>query len=92
LIHKSKQVSRSINEAVRSINTIKAEEEYIEHKFPDKANYINTNTRVNIKGLIKTPAAFKCYCTINAYSQLDAERNQNTKSKECLHYSKTESW
>ena len=44
--------SRVVKEAIYIIDAIKAENQYINKKFEDKANFIDTEARINIKDLI----------------------------------------
>ena len=60
---------------------------YIEEKFKGKGDLIDQNARLNVKGLIKTLAAFKCYYRVNAYGELDIVQNKSNKSKEYPQYS-----
>ena len=69
-------MTRLVNETIRWIDSIKAENQYINEKFRDKANFINTEARINIKGLIKTPSAMKCFYEVNIYGILDLVRNK----------------
>ena len=48
--------------------------------------------RLDITGLIKIPAAYKYYYKVNAYSELDTNRNKVIIMKEYPRYSKSELW
>ena len=48
--------------------------------------------RVNIKGIIKIPSAFKCYYGVNAYGMMDYNRNKENTTVNCLRYSSMETW
>ena len=50
--YKVKPMIRSVNETIRWIDSIKVENQYINEKFGDKADFIDTEARINIKGLI----------------------------------------
>ena len=81
---------RLVNETIRWIDSIKAENQYINKKFRDKADFIDTEARINIKGLIQTPSAIKCFYRVNAYGTLDSARNKYNSIYDCLRYSTIE--
>ena len=49
---------------------MKIENQYIQEKFNNKADFINVEGQLDIKGLIKTPAPYKCYYRVNSYRVL----------------------
>ena len=51
LLHKGQVITRIINEIIRWIDTIEEENMYIQDKFKDRANFIDKDIRMNIKGI-----------------------------------------
>ena len=58
--------------------------EYLKYKFDTKADLIDIKARLNIKELIKTPAAYKYYYRINPYGKRDKIINNRNKLSEYL--------
>ena len=55
---------------------MKAENQCTNEKFGDKADFIDIEARINIKGLTQTPSAMKCFYRVNACGTLDSARNK----------------
>ena len=81
---------RSVNKTIRQINSIKVENQYINEKFRDKADFIDTEARINIKYLIQTLLAMKYFYGVNAYGTLDSARNKFNSTYDCPRYSAIE--
>ena len=82
----------SVNEVIRTIDTMQEEMQYVKEKFPNTYKLINIETRVNILGLIKTLAAMKCYYGINYYGLRDNKINKSHTNVDCPRCSAMESW
>ena len=73
------------------IDAKKKEDQYIKEKFDNKAEYIDVEARLNIKGLLQTPVAYKYYYKVNLYRELDSIQNCSTAMKEYPQCSDNES-
>ena len=92
LKHNNKSASRSINELIWWIDATQAERRYLIEKFLTNYKFIDTQVRLNIKGISKIPSAIKCYYRLNSYGKLDSVRNKGCKARECPRYSSIKTW
>ena len=92
LKYNNKPASRSINELIHWIDATHTEKRYLIKKFLITYDLINTQSRVNIKGISKTPLAMKYYYRLNLYGELGSVRNQRYKARECPCCSSIKTW
>ena len=91
-MHKGKSTSQSINKIVRCIDAIDEEQRHVREKFKHNANLVGIKARENIKELVKTALALKCYYRINHYRERDRTINRGEILVEYLRCSRVESW